>query len=192
MKNIASILVVVFAFTFTAQAQRPNRAQMGSNLTPEQRTTLAVKKMALQLDLTKDQMKKVSDLYAVKGKERAAMVQKIMKERAGTRTELAKIKTESKDQADFKRRVASAVKDGKIQKGSMQRMRPVADFESQNKALDAQLDFQNKMQKILTPVQYEKFKKMRNGKMKMAKNKMTKNRMAKNKMANQKRPGRSR
>ena len=45
-------------------------------------------------------------------------------------------------------------------------------FKKMNKALDAQLDFQNKMKKILTEKQYEKFKKLKSHKKRKMKGKM--------------------
>ena len=51
MRKLASILVLVFAFTLTAEAQKM-RNQKRPKLTVEQQTDLAVKKMTLALDLT--------------------------------------------------------------------------------------------------------------------------------------------
>ena len=50
MKKIASILVLVFAFTLTTQGQK-KRKDKRPNFSVEQRTELAVKKMTLDLDL---------------------------------------------------------------------------------------------------------------------------------------------
>ena len=64
MKKIISILVLVFAVTFTTQAQkkRGERGENGSKLTIEQHTTLAVKKMTLALDLSDKQQKQIKPL----------------------------------------------------------------------------------------------------------------------------------
>ncbi|GGG90381.1 hypothetical protein GCM10011416_03690 [Polaribacter pacificus] len=186
MKNIASILVVLLAFSFTAEAQRSNRARMGSNMSPEQSSTLTAKKMALQLDLSKDQINKVAKLFEEKAKQRAEAAHERAKKVADTRIKIAKIKKDSKDNADFKKRVVAEVKDGKMQRRGTARGRSGADFNSKNKALDAQLDFKAKIKKILTPVQYEKFQKLSKTRVKKAKGKMTKKRMAKGKSSKNK------
>ena len=65
MKNLVNILVLVFAFTFTAQAQK-KRGNMGSKLTIEQQTTLAVKKMTLVLDLSDKQQEQIKPIVMSK------------------------------------------------------------------------------------------------------------------------------
>ena len=52
MKKLASILIFVFAFTFSTQAQKREHKNRKINLTTEQKTNLAVKKMTLTFDLT--------------------------------------------------------------------------------------------------------------------------------------------
>jgi len=59
MKRAISILVLVFIFAFTAQAQRGHKKGMFNKMTPEQKATLRVKKMALKLDLTESQQRQV-------------------------------------------------------------------------------------------------------------------------------------
>jgi hypothetical protein len=75
MKKIVSILVLVFAVTFTTQAQK-KRGEKGSKLTVEQHTTLAVKKMTLALDLSDKQQKQIKPLLMAKMTERKASMEK--------------------------------------------------------------------------------------------------------------------
>ncbi|MEO9572202.1 MAG: hypothetical protein ABJH82_00465 [Polaribacter sp.] len=75
MKNLVSILVLVFAFTFTTQAQK-KRGNRQSNLTPEQHTELAVKKMTLALDLSNKQQKQIKPLLMAKMADRKAAMEK--------------------------------------------------------------------------------------------------------------------
>jgi len=133
MKNIASILVVLLAFSFTAEAQRTNRARMGSNMSPEQRSTLTAKRMALQLDLSKDQINKVAKLFEEKAKQRAEAAHERAKKVADTRIKIAKIKKDSKDNADFKKRVAAEEKNGKMQRRGAARGRYRGDINRKNK-----------------------------------------------------------
>ena len=78
MKKIISILVLVFAVTFTTQAQkkRGERGQKESKLTVEQHTTLAVKKMTLALDLSDKQQEQIKPLLMAKMSERKASMEK--------------------------------------------------------------------------------------------------------------------
>ena len=75
MKNLVSILVLVFAFTFTAQAQK-KRENMGSKLTIEQQTTLAVKKMTLVLDLSDKQQEQIKPIIMSKIKNKNDFTEK--------------------------------------------------------------------------------------------------------------------
>ncbi|MDA9339581.1 hypothetical protein N9Q68_01265 [Polaribacter sp.] len=61
MKNLICILILVFATTFTTQAQK-KRGRKGSEMTTIQQATLKVKKMTLALDLTLDQQKQIMPL----------------------------------------------------------------------------------------------------------------------------------
>lgn len=76
MRKLAGILILVFAFTMTTQAQKRYKKERLEKLTTEQRTTLAVKKMALALDLTEAQQRKVTPLIA-----RQMIVREKMKEK---------------------------------------------------------------------------------------------------------------
>ena len=75
MKNLVSILVLVFAFTFTTQAQK-KRGDRQSNLTPEQHTELAVKKMTLALDLSDKQQKQIKPLLMANMADKKAAMEK--------------------------------------------------------------------------------------------------------------------
>lgn len=77
MKKLASIILLVFAFTFTVQAQKGKRKMKGEKLSTEQQTTLAVKKMTLALDLTASQQNQVRPLIAQKFTDRKAHQEKM-------------------------------------------------------------------------------------------------------------------
>lgn len=74
MKKLASILVLVFAFTITTQAQkdRKDRKEKRPEFTVEQHTELAVKKMTLALDLSAKQQNQIRPLIKAKAAERKA------------------------------------------------------------------------------------------------------------------------
>lgn len=75
MKKIASIFVLVFAFTLTTQAQK-DRKHRKSNLSIEQHTELAVKKMTLALDLSEKQQREIKPLVKAQAAERKAGMEK--------------------------------------------------------------------------------------------------------------------
>ena len=76
MKKLSSILVLVFAFTITAQAQKKGKKFNGEKLSTEQQTTLAVKKMTLKLDLTEAQQRQIKPLLAEQFADRKAKFEK--------------------------------------------------------------------------------------------------------------------
>jgi protein CpxP len=80
MKNIASILVFVFAFTFGTQAQK-KRDYRSTKLTIEQQTSLKVKQMTLALDLSGEQKKQVQSLLLAATTNKKAFMEKIKKAR---------------------------------------------------------------------------------------------------------------
>lgn len=62
MKNTIGILILVIAFSFTTQAQKKySRIQKGE-LSLEQKVTLSVKKMTLELDLTEMQQRALTPI----------------------------------------------------------------------------------------------------------------------------------
>jgi len=80
MKKVVSILVFVFAFTITTQAQHGSRnvkMHKGEKLTASQRATLGAKRLALVLDLDDSQIRKITNLFKKKGEAMALRVQKM-------------------------------------------------------------------------------------------------------------------
>ena len=65
MKKLVKIIVLVFAFTLTVQAQK-KKGNKGAKLTIEQQTTLAVKKMTLALDLSDKQQQQIKPIVMAK------------------------------------------------------------------------------------------------------------------------------
>lgn len=187
MKKIAFTLAFIFTVSAGFSQQRKRMAKVDT-MTLEQRATLSAKKMALQLDLTKDQTKKITALYTEMGKQRKEKGDKMRKEAMASRAKLAKIKKESKDNADFKVRVGKAIKSGELKKEDATLMRrgrgrTKIDFDTANEALDNRIEFQSKMKNILTPEQYQKFTKLQKRKVGKAKKMKAakKQKMAKNK-----------
>jgi protein CpxP len=76
MKKLASILILVFAFTVTVHAQKKGKQnERGPKLTVEQNANLAVKKMTLGLDLSEKQQSQIKPLITAQAAARkAAMV----------------------------------------------------------------------------------------------------------------------
>lgn len=75
MKKVASILVFVFAFTLITQAQKKRKNQK-PKLSMEQHTILAVKKMTLELDLSKKQQDQMMPLIKAKVIARKEAIEK--------------------------------------------------------------------------------------------------------------------
>jgi len=65
MKNLICILILVFATTFSTQAQK-KRGRKGSEMTTKQQATLKVKRMTLALDLNATQQKEIMALMMTK------------------------------------------------------------------------------------------------------------------------------
>jgi hypothetical protein len=65
MKKLASILVLVFAFSLTTLAQNKEKRDC-VKMTTEQQTDLAVKKMTLALDLSDKQQSQIKPLIPIK------------------------------------------------------------------------------------------------------------------------------
>ena len=81
MKKVASILVFIFAFTLTTQAQK-KRKDNRPQLSVEQLTELAVKKMTLALDLSNKQQDQIMPLIKAQAtaKKEIMVKRKAMKE----------------------------------------------------------------------------------------------------------------
>ena len=74
MKNIASILVLIFVFTFSIQAQKKRGYKQ--QLTINQQTSLKVKQMTLVLDLSDKQQQQVTPLLKAEIAFRQAAMEK--------------------------------------------------------------------------------------------------------------------
>ncbi len=79
MKKIASILILVFAFTLTTQAQKRGKRMQKEQMTVEQQTILEVKKMTLALELSDAQQRKIQPLVAAKVSDRRAQFERMKK-----------------------------------------------------------------------------------------------------------------
>jgi hypothetical protein len=181
MKKVVFLLAFILTVS-SGFSQKRKRMQQANNMSPEQRTTLAVKKLTLTLDLDKSQARKVHNLYSKMAKIRMEKGQKMRKDGMEKREQMMKIKKASKDRADYKERVKKAIKEGKLKKEDLGRRgmkRKVPNFDAQNKALDHMIAMQSEMKKILTKEQYAKYKKMQKHRMKTAKHKIKKHKKAK-------------
>ena len=76
MKKFAILFMLALGISFATQAQKRERKMLGKNLTAEQQTNLAVKKLALALDLTEAQQRKVAPLLATQIEARKAQFEK--------------------------------------------------------------------------------------------------------------------
>ena len=74
MKNIASILTLMFLFTFTVQAQKKRGYKQ--QLTINQQTSLKVKQMTLALDLSDKQQQQLTPLLRAEITFRQAAIEK--------------------------------------------------------------------------------------------------------------------
>lgn len=79
MKNIASILLLVLIFNFTAQAQKKRGYKQ--QLTINQQTSLKVKQMTLSLDLSDKQQQQVTPILRAAIAFRQAAMEKRKKEK---------------------------------------------------------------------------------------------------------------
>lgn len=75
MKKVASILIAVFVFTFTMEAQKMDRNKK-PQLTVDQQANLAVKKMTLSLDLSDKQQNQILPLIKQQAANRMAAKEK--------------------------------------------------------------------------------------------------------------------
>ena len=70
MNKLASILVMVFAFTITTQAQKKDKRMRKEKFSIEQQTVLTIKKMTLDLELTAAQQRKMKPLITQQIKDK--------------------------------------------------------------------------------------------------------------------------
>jgi len=164
MKKVIFLLAFILTVS-SGFSQKRKRVHQANTMTPEQRTTLAVKKMTLALDLDKNQAKKVAVLFTKMSKKRIAKGQKVRKERMVKREKM------------MKERKAGKLKKG--HKGKMRVKKRGQNFDAQNKALDHMIAMQSEMKKILTKEQYATYKKMKKRSVKTAKHKVKKHKMTK-------------
>ena len=75
MKQFASILVLVFAFTLSAQAQK-KRNDKRPELTIEQQTNLAIKQMTLTLDLSEKQQNQITPIMTAQAASKKTAMEK--------------------------------------------------------------------------------------------------------------------
>lgn len=86
MKKLASILVLVFAFSVTVQAQKKGKQnEKGPKLTVEQYADLAVKKMTLGLDLSDKQQSQIKPLMNAQAAARKAAMESRKKNRTANK-----------------------------------------------------------------------------------------------------------
>lgn len=153
MKKVASILILVVAFAFNAQAQKKGNkkehdGERGPKLTVEQHTDLAVKKMTLVLDLTDKQQEQIKPL--------------INAQAASKKAEMLK----RKENRDAKKKPTS----DEI-------------YAMKSAHLDHQIAFKAKMKEILNKEQFEKFEKMKKNRKGKGKKMMMMKKHKKNKEA---------
>lgn len=73
MKKLAHVLLIVFAFTLSIQAQE-HRKEKKPQLTVEQQTDLSLKRMTLALDLTEKQQTQIKPLLKAQAEKKMAMM----------------------------------------------------------------------------------------------------------------------
>lgn len=79
MRKIVAVLILVFAFTLTLEAQRKIKRMQKDPMTVEQQTTLAIKKMTLALDLSDAQQKQIKPIIQKQIEERKTQREAIKK-----------------------------------------------------------------------------------------------------------------
>ena len=193
MKKIALVLAFIFTVSAGFSQQRKRMVRKTDQMSTEQRTTLAVKKLTLALDLDKSQAKKIHKLYSKRAKVRMEKGAKMKKEGMVKREKMMKIRKASKDKGDYKQRVKKAIEKGEIKREDLRGMKRSVrvrkgggDFDSANKALDRMIAHQSEMKKILTKEQYATYKKMQKNRVKAAKGKRVKKLHKRVKMAKHK------
>lgn len=75
MKQFASILVLVFAFTLSTQAQK-KRNEKRPELSIEQQTNLAIKQMTLTLDLSEKQQNQITPIMTAQAESKKNAMEK--------------------------------------------------------------------------------------------------------------------
>ncbi len=176
MKNI--LFLVAFLLTAsTGFSQERKQLKRADAVQLEQRRTLAVKKLTLQLDLNKQQAKSVKALMKELSAERMNRRFAERKERMQQREKLMSLRKKSKSDAEFRRSVQRELENGNINRPLATKMRKrerVDNFEAKNRALDHMIAMRKGMKNILNDGQYAKYKKIQLRNMRVAKQKMEK------------------
>ena len=181
MKNVLFLLALLL-ITSAGFSQKRKRLKKETFMKLEQRRTLAVKKLTVQLDLDQRQTNKVAAL--IKELSTKRMAKKLATRKAGVqqRKKVMKLRKESKDVAHLKRKIQQEIATGDLKKEDLRRMRRRRlgnSFEAKNTALDYTIALQRGMKIILNEAQFTTYKKiqhrnMRTAKMNMKKAKKTK------------------
>ena len=176
MKNI--LFLVAFLLTLStgfSQERKPLKRQAAVQL--EQRRTLAVKKLTLQLDLNNRQAKSVKALMKELSADRMNRRLTERKERMQQREKLISLRKESKSDAEFRRSVQRELENGNLNRPlatNMKKRGRVDNFEAKNRALDHMIAMRKGMKNILNDAQYARYKKIQLRNMRVAKQKMEK------------------
>lgn len=120
MKKLATLLVFVFAFTLTTNAQK-KRKEKRPQFTVEQHTDLAVKKMTLALDLSEKQQNQIKPLLKQQAEKKKKAMEKRKEMRKNntkpTADELYKMQAERlDDQIAMKKRMKSILNKEQFEK----------------------------------------------------------------------------
>ena len=176
MKNI--LCLVAFLLTVsTGFSQKRKQLKRVDLVQLEQRRTLAVKKLTLQLDLNKRQASSVEALMKELSTER--MNRRIAERKANMqqREKLMTLRKESNSEAEFRKSVQEELENGNLNRPLTEKMRKRKlsnNFEAKNRALDHMIAMRKGMKNILNETQYEAYKKIQLRNMRVAKQKMEK------------------
>ena len=174
MKNVLFLLALLLT-TSAGFSQKSKRLKKAKYLKLEQRRILAVKKLTLQLDLDQRQTKKVAALLKDMSTKRMAKKLAVRKDGLQQRKKVMKLKKESKNVANFKRKVQQEIAAGTLKKEDLRRIRrrrPGNNFVAKNSALDSMIAMQRGMKNILNEAQFKTYKKLQHRKMRTAKRNM--------------------
>ena len=126
MKKTIALVVLALTFSMNTQAQKKQSREKGKDLTIEQKTTLAVKKMTLNLDLSDDQQNQVRPLITKKITDRSKMKENRELKKSTSSIDHFQIKSERLDKMiAFKRemkQILNAKQSEKFEKSSNRKM----------------------------------------------------------------------
>lgn len=120
MKKLAHVLLIAIAFSFTTQAQQ-QRKEKKPQLSVEQHTDLALKRLTLALDLTEKQQSQIQPLIKAQTTKKMAMMEKRKEMRKNntkpTADEVYKMQAERlDDQIAMKNRMKTILNDSQFEK----------------------------------------------------------------------------